>query len=195
MRWRILAATAAAISVSLTLALPAGALSKGQLKAKALSLTDLPAGWAVDHSTGGGVTAAGCLKPLGAVPKSANRVAVAYTEGQFPDLQETLVSGPGSVARLRTYRHLLTKCTHLTLKSGGQTITATIRAVSFATGVTGSSTFTITFQVQGQEFGFEIVLLRIGSVVASVGYGNTGAPDPTQMQSFLSAAIVKIESA
>jgi hypothetical protein len=194
MRWRILAATAAAISVSLALALPAGALTKTELKAKALSLTDLPAGWTVDHSTSGGVTATGCLKPLGAVPKNADRVAVAYTHGQFPDLQETLVSGVGSVARLRTYRHLLSTCTHLTLVSDGRTITATIKPVAFATGVSGSSTFTVTFLVQGQEFGFEIVLLRIGSVVASVGYGNTGAPDPTQMRSFLSAAIAKIES-
>jgi hypothetical protein len=187
-------AGATAIAVSLTLALPAGALSKAQLKVKALSLSDLPAGWAVDHSTSAGVTATGCLKPLGAVPKNANRVAVAFTEGQFPDLQETLVSGAGSVARLRTYRHLLTKCSHLTLKASGQTITATISPISFNTGVAGSSTFTITFLVQGQEFGFEIVLLRIGSVVASVGYGNTGAPDPAQMLPFLSTAIHKIES-
>jgi hypothetical protein len=194
MRWRILAATAAAVSVSLTLTLPAGALSKAELKAKALSLQDLPAGWTVDRSTSGGVTATGCLKPLGAVPKHANRVAVDYTDGQFPDLQETLVSGNGSVARLRTYRALLTKCTHVTLVAGGHTITATIRPISFGTGVAGSSTFTITFVVQGQEYGLEIVLLRIGSVVASVGYGNTGAPDPAQMKPFLFAAIVKIES-
>ena len=193
MRWRLLAAGAAALLVSLALAIPAGALSKAQLKTEALALTDLPAGWAVDHSTSGGVTGTGCLKPLGAVPKHTIRVAVRYTEGQFPAIQETLVSGSGAVARLRTYRHLLAKCTHLTLHASGQTIKATISPIPFNTGVAGSSTFAVSFSVQGQKFGFDIVTFRIGGVMVAFEYANTGAPDPTQMQPLLATAIHKIE--
>jgi hypothetical protein len=195
MKWRTLALGTVAIVIPMVMALPAGALNKTQLQAKTLSLTDLPTGWKVDHSTGSGVSGSGCFKGLGKVSKGTARVAVAFTSGQFPLIQETLESGKGSVARFNAYRHELANCTHVNLHVGGQTIRATIHPVTFATGVPGSSTYTISFSVQGQAFGFDEVLLHIGKVVASVGWANTGAPDPSQMQSILTTAIAKIKSA
>src|SRR6202043_3587311 len=103
-------------------ALPAGALTKAQLRAKALPLADLPSGWTVDRSTGSGGTSAGCLKAL-ALPKHTTRVAVAYTHGQFPSIQETLETGPGSLSHFHAYEHELAKCSSVHLTAGGQRIT------------------------------------------------------------------------
>jgi hypothetical protein len=176
-------------------ALPAGALTKTQLHAKALVLADLPSGWTVDHSSSSGVSGTGCLKGLGRVPKHATRVAVAYTHGQFPSIQETLETGQGSLARFRAYRHELASCHHLSLNADRQHINATIRPVTLATGVPGSSTYEISFKVQKQSFAFEIALFQLGNIVASFGYAHTGDPDPTQMLPFVTAAIEKIKSA
>ncbi len=195
MKWRIMAVGSAAMLIMMAMTLPAGALTKAQLQAKTLSLSDLPAGWTVDHSAGGGVSSIGCLKGLGSVPKHTTRVSVTYTDGQLPTLNEILETGQGSLARFRAYRHELANCTHISISVGKQKVTALIHPVAFATGVSGSSTYDISIKAQGQSFAFEIALFQIGNVVVSFGYAHTGAADPTQMRPFLTAAIEKIKSA
>jgi hypothetical protein len=193
MQKRLLVVGALAGLMALVPVLPAGALTKAQLSAKALAVSDLPAGWSVDHTSSGGVTATGCLSALQGEPKGVTRVAVDFTDGDSPTMQETLESGTGSSARYRAYRHTLSSCKKLSIKSDGVHFTGTIKPIPFTSPVSGSSTYAVALKGEGTVFGFDITVFQIGKIVASFGYAAIGTPDPNQVRAFLTEAVDKVE--
>jgi hypothetical protein len=185
----------AVIAVALLMlgALPAGAVSSAQLKAKALSLSNFPTGWSVDNSSSSGTSNISCLKGLQSSFKHEVKASVRSTDGNFPALQETIETGPGVSARLTKFEAALGSCTGISGTSGGQTITGSVGAMSFPTVGNRSSAYAITLQIQGITVGADVVVFQTGKVIGEVVYEDVGTPDAGQRQAFVTEAVNKVE--
>jgi hypothetical protein len=87
---------------------PVGAVTKVQLRAKALSLSNFPTGWSVDNSSSGGAASRpACLQGFKASFKHEVKVTVTYTDGNVPALQETLESGPWNQRTQRSFQEAI----------------------------------------------------------------------------------------
>jgi hypothetical protein len=194
--WLVLASLGFTAGICLGLAAPGSALTRDQLHSKLLSLSNLPTGWAVDttSSSGGSVTA-GCLAGLKRPPaqKGEFEVTVKYENGQIPLLNELLVAGPGSVASYNRVNHILAGCKRLSGTSGGQTITATVGAMSFPKVGTASAAYAVTASSEGISVGADFVVFRVGSIAGMIEYADLGQPDASQLRGFVTEAVNKVE--
>ncbi len=187
-------AASLALLVAIAGAVPAGAVSKAQLRAKTLSLSNFPTGWSVDNSTSGGaVTRPACLQGFNSSFKHEVKVTVAYTDGNAPSLQETLESGPGVAARYAAFKRKLDGCKEINLTSGGQTISGTIGAMSFPPVGSRSGAWAMSLTTQGVTVGVDLVLFQAGSIIGDVVYEDLGTPATDELQAFVTEAINKIE--
>ena len=85
---------------------PASATSTAQLKAKALSVSNLPSGWAVDNSAQASDSGlGGCFKALEAIPKPKGlvRADLRFNQnGDTPSIEEILETGKGAARATRS---------------------------------------------------------------------------------------------
>ena len=87
-----------AVALLIFSALPAGAVSSAQLKAKALSLSNFPTGWSIDnHKSSSGADESLCLKHLTVSVKHDAKVTVEFNQSTVPALKEDLETGPSVV--------------------------------------------------------------------------------------------------
>ena len=180
----------------LALNLPAGALTQAQIKAMALSLSDMPTGWSVNNSSASTSNlGSGCLQKLQALGKPSKGIAravVHYEDQNSPTLSETLESGKGSSARYKKYLGILKGCKSISITEGGTNLTGTVGAMSFPTVGDSSSAFAITLGADGITETLDIVLFRVGQVDGDLGYADY-SPDAATAQAFATEAVNKIE--
>jgi hypothetical protein len=174
---------------------PVGAVTKAQLRAKALSVSDMPAGWSVDPTTGAGATASGCLHTLKQAAKHDVKVLVQYHDGEVPVLGEVLEAGAGASGRFKSMASTLSKCKTITLTNSktGQTLTGKIEAMSFPKVGTKSFAYTANVEVQGVTIGLSVVGISDRNIAAAVLLEDLGKPDTAQLQGFATEALNKIE--
>ena len=189
----MLLAALLAVACALTITAPASGLTKAQLHSKLISLSNLPTGWSVDNSSSSSSVSSGCLASLKKPPGKGTKVTVSYANGQLPQLDELLASGPREVAAYNELNHVLARCKHFTASNDGQTETFTVGAMSFPQLGDQSAAYQITFSVQGVNAGFDVLLFRTGSIEGVVVYGDIGSPDSSQFQAFATEAINKVE--
>jgi hypothetical protein len=170
-----------------------GAVTKAQVKAKLLSLGDMPTGWSVDNSSSGGVTTSNCLHVLKTSTKSVVRTSVSYVNSHTPAMQEVLEAGRGASARYKEFNKELSGCKKISFTSQGQTISGTVGAMSFPKVGSQSNAFAIKLNVQGVSLGADYVIFKDGQYAGAIGYEDIGQPDATQLQAFVTEAIDKIE--
>ncbi len=185
-----------ALLVAIAGAVPAGAVSKAQLRARSLSLSNFPIGWSVDNSSSGGaVSRPACLQGFTSSFPHEVKVTVAYTHGSSPALQETLESGPGPGidARYAAFKKKLDGCKEIRLTSGGQTISGTVGAMSFPPVGSRSSAWAMTLTTQGATVGVDLVLFQAGPIIGDVVYEDLSTPDTVELQVFVTEAVNKIE--
>jgi hypothetical protein len=179
--------------------LPAEAAgAPSQLKAKALHIGDMPAGWSVDNSStsGGPSGLTGCLTKVKAFNhsvKGVSRVKVSYTDGQFPALSETLLTGKSAAKQYATYTNVMSSCRQVSLNSDGTQFSGSIGAMSFPSVGDGTHAYAISLSAKGYTFGFDLVLFKVGSVVGDVVYADLGSPDAATVQAFVTEAVNKIQ--
>jgi hypothetical protein len=196
--WGIPTVPAIALSMAAFGASPAGAVSSAQLKAKTLSLADLPAGWSVDRSPPGGASnLGGCLQGLAALkktpPKGVVRAHVSYTmAGGFPGLQETIEAGKGEPARFNKYLRTIAGCKNISFTGQGVHYTGTVSALAVPTVGNSSHAYNITIAAGGQSIGIDIVLFRAGQYGGEIVYGDY-TPATSTLQAFATEAVNKIE--
>jgi hypothetical protein len=126
-------------------------------------------------------------------PRSETKVSVSFVDGQIPQLDELLATGPGALSAYNRFNHILAGCKHFTETSKGRSVTATVGAMSFPRIGDQSKAYGVTMSVQGVNAGADFVLFRVGSVVGVLEYGEIGQPDPSQLKAFVSEAVNKIE--
>jgi len=120
-------------------------------------------------------------------------VTVSYENGQLPQLEEELATGPGSVAAYEKLDHVLAGCKQFTAADNGKMITFTVGAMSFPPVASQSTAYSVTFSVDGINAAADIALFRAGAIVGLVLYADIGQPDPSQFQAFVTGAADKVE--
>jgi hypothetical protein len=182
-----------ALSVLLASTAPAGAASKTEVKARVLSLSNMPAGWSIDHTSGSSGEIA-CLNRIKAPHKGEVKATVSYRDGSFPGFQEVVVASSQEDKSYTTIVKCLSACRnfHYTADDGLK-ITGTISAMSFPAVGTRSSAFALDITVQGVTAGADVVIFEAGRYEGAVIYENLGNPDPSQAQAFIKEAVAKVE--
>ncbi len=169
---------------------PAGAANSAQLKAKALSLSDMPTGWSVDNgSSSGGVShAGGCLKVLTSFKKPPKGIAhanVRYEDGGVRAVSESIGEGKAAAADYAKYLKVMNGCTTLSFTTDG--------AMSLSTVGDASAAYAFAFTAKGVKLGLDLVLFKAGSVIGDLAYEDIGTPDAGTFQAFATDAVNRIE--
>jgi hypothetical protein len=182
-----------AVVVLLATGASASAMTAKQLKSKALSLANVPAGWSVHTSSGSAAANTRCLKLLRTPFPHEVNTTVLFEDGNLPALEESLESGAGLDARYAKLKKALTSCRSISFTAGGQTFHGAARAMSFPTFGDRSGAFALSFSDQGVEVGADVVLFKAGSIIGEVLYEELGTPDASQLQAFMTEAVNKIQ--
>ena len=195
MRMRAAFLSVVAVLLLAIVASPAGATSKQQFKAKALALSNMPAGWSVDPPSGAGATASGCLHTLKLTGKHDVKVYASFHNGTAPVVAEFLEAGPGAAGRLRSMASTFSRCKAVTLtdSDSGQTYNGTLEAMSFPPVGTKSFAYAGRVDVQGFTIGLSVVGFSDRGIAGTVVLEDLGKPDTSQLQSFVNEAVDKIE--
>lgn len=197
-KWCLALTVVMVVGLLMTASVPAGALTQAQLKAKALSLSNMPIGWSVDNSSSGGTSnLGGCLQNLQALghpPKGITRVQVNFDDQNLPSLQETLEGGKGASNRYQRFVKILQGCKSISFtdSSTGDQVTGSVGAMSFPTVGNSSSAFAINLSIKGISAGIDIVLFRVGDLDGDIVYGDL-SPDASVVQGFATEAVNKID--
>ena len=175
----------------------AGAISNGQLKAKALSLSNFPGGWSVhDSKRGGGSTWGGCFTRAKRLnPRGDTKASVAFADRGTPTaVTETLASGPDIKTAYEEINRIFSACKHFSVTSRGLTIQGSIGAMSFPKVGTSSSAYRMTFTAQGVTVGADFVVFEAPQgIFGFMGYESLGRPDPTTVLDYVTEAVNKVE--
>jgi len=121
------------------------------------------------------------------------KVTASFENGQLPQLEEQLVSGRVGTAAYNRLNRVLARCKHFSVTSNGETLAATVGAMSFPAVGNESSAYGVTFSVKGINAGADCVLFKVGSVAGLIEYADIGQPDPSQLQAFVTEAVNKVE--
>jgi hypothetical protein len=193
-RVRPLAMTTLAVLGTLTTGMiPAGAITKSQVQAKALAISDMPTGWSVNNASLKSSSTSNCSGSNKAA-KHDVRVEVSYQNGNVPDLAEAIEGGPSAGATYRAALARINKCTTLSVTNGGTTLSGGGGAMSFpATAGAKTDAYAFNLTYKGVSLGFDLVLFLAGKYSGLVTLADVGTPDTTLLQYFVSAAIEKAE--
>jgi hypothetical protein len=171
----------------------AGTPTQKELKAKVLSISNLPAGWSVNNSSSTGSGDQGCLSDVRNPPKHGLKASASFAQGNAPILGEVLGAGPGSKATYSTLNRVLSSCKTYTITDNGQSETVHIGAMSFPSVGQQSSAYALTLTSDGINLGGNIVLFKVDGITGAVVYANIGTPNITQTEAFVTEAVAKIE--
>lgn len=189
-------ATFVIIGSIVTGATQASAVTSAQLKAKVLSLSNMPAGWIVDNAGGGNVTYTGCMKVLHAPQKGVEGVATAealYADGSARAFGEFLVGGRGASARFQEVNRVFGHCKEIDGTVGGVRVTGSVDAMSFPAVGSASSAYSASVTVEGFSIEADVVVFEVGRYAGEIVYEDVGQPDIVQVEGFVNEAVAKIE--
>ena len=167
------------------------AISKGQLKSEALSISNFPTGWSVNNSADTGDQ--GCVSALRNPGKNVTKVTARFSDGNAPDVEEVLMAGTGAQHTYAKLSQTLSKCKSYTVTSGGQTATMHVGAMSFPQVGQGSTAYAFTVTVQGVNLGADVVLFRAGRTFGAIEYEDFGSPNTDQAEAYVTEAVNKVE--
>ena len=173
----------------------AGAATPAQLRHDTLSISDMPAGWVVDHSsTSGGTTNSTCFKGFRKSGPHGVETSVALKRSVgVPALFEKLKTGTGMTGRVQRLIRAIDQCHSVTITDHGQAFHYRIGRIPFATFGSQSAAYAVTFSVQQVQGAIDIVVFQVGSVAGIVGYASIGTPDNAQAYGFVKEAVNKVE--
>jgi hypothetical protein len=177
----------------LSVAATAASASSPKLSAKLLSIGQMPIGWSVVSSAGGG--GAGCLSNI-LEPKGIKQTAKASVSfednGNVPEVDEALATFTNAKTGYKKIVANLMACKHFSGKSGGQKVTGTIGQMSFPHYGDASAAFAVSFTVQGTALGEDLLIVRAGSIVMGINEGDLVSVEVSQFQGFVNKAVAKL---
>jgi hypothetical protein len=167
------------------------------LKAKALSISNLPSGWAVDNSTQASDSGlGGCFKALEAIPKPKGlvRADLRFNQnGDTPSIEEILETGKGAAARYAKFLHVMSGCTTVNGTVSGTKVTGSVGAMSFpSVGADSQQAYAVKLSAGGESVVIDALYFRVGKVDGSFTYEDF-SPDADTVQAFATAAVDKIQ--
>ena len=177
----------------ITIGLPAGgAESQAQLKARLISVSDLPTGWSVNNGTH--ITNAGCLLPIFRDPHLTAAKSHFLKSGGLPEMDEEVATSRSPAKTFAANVKRLSACHSVAVTSQGQTVNETVGQLSSPKVVGAhSSAYGVSFTVNGTSVAEDIVVLRYGSVLGAIALGDQGTVDTSTLSAFITVALTKIE--
>lgn len=171
------------------------------VRSQLLTLSDLPAGWSVNKSAnGGGSGPPGCLAhvdPLKMHPRAKAAISYQGSANGIPDLGEQIALLPNDAkSALATINREIESCGHLSFTSSGVTLSGTIARMSFPPLADQSHAYQLVMSGSSQGVqvtaAFDIVVIRKGSELAVLLYGNLGNPSVTTVEHYARRAAAKL---
>jgi hypothetical protein len=188
-----LAATLVMLTGLLGTVATAASASPPKLSAMLLSIDQMPTGWAVDNSSGGG--GVGCLKNLmepNGIKQTAKATVNFEDNENVPEVSEALATYTNAKTRFRKIVANLTACKHINGEIEGKKATGTVGLMSFPRYGNASEAFAASITTQGMTFGEDIVIVREGSIVMGLAEDDLVSVDVSQFQGFVKNAIKKV---
>ncbi|MGH9109307.1 MAG: hypothetical protein ACRDY3_07580 [Acidimicrobiales bacterium] len=175
--------------------------TKAELKARLLTISDLPAGWSVSHtSPTGGIASSQCVSGL-ASHKHGPTATASFSQGNTPVLDELLSSyqakrWAGAVRKLDRCKSLaVTEPANAGSLGASTQLKLAIGQLSFPAVADGSHSWSLSASATGLTLGADVVAFHAGRYAAIVLYADLGSPDITAVESMVDAAAKKLEPA
>jgi hypothetical protein len=161
-----------------------------------LTITDLPAGWAVDNSPSSDNTDdPPCLKRVQAVATTPHEAHADFVKGaDFPVLAQTIGrydSANVAVDKFQQASALLTGCGDISFDSDGTHITGTIAEMSFPTFGDHSRAWRMELTAQGVNVGVDTVLIQKGAEMELIALLDLD-PSTNDLAAFCRTAVGKL---
>jgi hypothetical protein len=186
-------AVVGALTLGTMSSVQAGASQPGtSLRGKVLSVSDLPAGWSVGHTSKGTATDRGCFHAFSITPPAGTRAKVAFAGASTTFLGETLATGHIEVTRWTDLTDQLKDCEPFTFTAAGKTAKVSVGAMSFPKVGKQSMAYAMTITATTRTIDADVVLFKAGKYVGLVDYGGLGTPDVTQAEKFVDLAVAKV---
>ena len=172
----------------------AGAVTRSQLQAKVLSLSNLPSGWRAENPSGGTDTYTGYLRTLHTSPKSVGSANAFYVHGNSaPAVGEVLGNGSEALRRYQLLNKVLSTCRKLGGTDDGVQIKGTVSAISFPDVGTRSRAYAISLSVGGIAISADVITFEVGEYAGELLFEDIGQPTIAQVVSFADEAVAKVE--
>jgi len=168
------------------------------LKARLLSVSDLPAGWSstpVQPASAIVRISSSCLTASPETTPGLTSAAAAFLEGpSIPSFGEDLTIGKKAAAQWARFDRELTDCHSATLSIAGQKAAVAIKPLAFPRVGSTSSAYLWTYTVSGIPLSTVLVTFSAGEYQGSVEYSSIGVPDNSTVDAFADAAAAKAAS-
>jgi len=167
--------------------------SSPSLASELLSISDLPAGWAVDNSPNSGGGISGCQQYSAIRSKALTKAETQFDQsGGVPYLAEELGTFADAATDFTAGTSALNGCKNFSITDSGKTYEATMGQMSFPASGYQSAAYAISATVDGIGVGFDVVLLRKANAIAVVELGDIGGPSTDDLEQFVTTAVNKI---
>ena len=187
------------LAVVVTVALSTGIItsvgaSPQKLSSELLSIDQMPTGWSIDNSSGGG--GVGCLstimEPKGIMQTSSASVSI-DDNGNPPLLAEKLVTFTNASMGYKKIVATMNACKHVSGSSGGTKVTGTIGQMSFPHYGNASTAFSVNLVVQSTNYDEVYVVVRKGNIVMGIAEADYPPVDVSQFQGFVVKALSRVK--
>jgi len=178
----------------------AGTAPPRDLTSQLFTVSELPAGWAVDNSAANSSTdtTPPCLASVKAKVEPALKADADFVKGtDFPALSQHIGDFGTSAAASSTFAAMtstLDRCTDVSFTSEGTKITGSIGQMSFAKLGDRSEAWQMVLSAQGQTVGIDLVLVQRNRELELLLYGELGSPDVGEFTALASKAVAKLPS-
>lgn len=174
----------------------AGTSASSSLRARLLTVADLPAGWSAAATNPQTVQLSGsrCFTSLSGHPKGLAYETAAFVQGtSIPNVGEVLATGPQVRATWQRLNRSLADCSAATLSIAGKKVRASIRPLTLPVSAPASAAYTWTFTYAGIHFGVDLILFQTGRYDGYLSYADLDTPPIATVTAFASAAVRKVE--
>ena len=176
----------------------ASKVTKGELKSKLITISQLPSGWSVDNSSSSSSTGSGCFASTKHIETRGRDIetSASFENGNLPDFTEELAGGRSLSSNFAKIEKYLNGCKKVSFTDSGTTYSGTVGAMSFPTVGSRSAAYQVSFSVKGFTVGIDIVVFQATSSIGGVLlYDDLGQPDVGQLQSFAKLAVKNLGAA
>jgi hypothetical protein len=170
----------------------ASKVTKGELKSKLITVSQLPSGWSIDNSSSSGSTSGGCFANTKHIETRGGDVetSASFENGNLPDFTEEIAGGRSLASNFTKMEKYLNGCKKASFTDSGTTYSATVGAMSFPTVGSRSAAYQVSFSIKGITVGIDIVIFQATSSIGGVLlYDDLGQPDVGQLENFAKLAL------
>jgi hypothetical protein len=158
------------------------------IRAKELSLHDMPAGFVAIQPPSASSTAA-CLRDTKTSSRGVLRAEVAYEDAPLPVFDQVLESSPNAASIYNRFIHSLATCRHFVFSFGHKTIHAKVTTMPLPSFGQQTTAYTITFTYKKKNLVLDEAFLLAGNEVSAISFEDVGPPPISQLDALTGTAV------